>query len=90
MIWVKRSRAKWSSGIEVKAVEATVCSKGEAVEGTLHRQQRALDVSKNCQNWILRFGKLDSPLFPALPNLVINKMISGFSSCDIPPLSKDG
>jgi hypothetical protein len=32
-----RSRAKQSSGVEGKAVEATTCSGGEAVEGTLRR-----------------------------------------------------
>jgi hypothetical protein len=43
MLWAKRSRSrmKRSSGIEGEAVEATACSRGEAVEGTLRRQRRA-------------------------------------------------
>jgi hypothetical protein len=36
-----RSRAKQSSGVEGEAVEATTCSRGEAVEGVLRRWWRA-------------------------------------------------
>jgi hypothetical protein len=36
-----RSRAKRSSGVKGEAVEATACSRGEAVEGVLRRRRRA-------------------------------------------------
>jgi hypothetical protein len=42
---VKRSRAKQSSGVEGKAVEATACSGGEAIEGVLRRWRCAPSVS---------------------------------------------
>jgi hypothetical protein len=46
VLWAKqsRSRAKRSSGVEGKAVEATACSRGEVVEGALRRRRRALGV----------------------------------------------
>jgi hypothetical protein len=46
VLWVKRlrARAKRSSSVEGEEVNATTCSRGEAVEGALRRRHRALGV----------------------------------------------
>jgi hypothetical protein len=46
MLWAKqsRSRVKRSSNVKGKAVEVMTCSRGEAIEGALHKRRRALSI----------------------------------------------